>query len=84
VLLALSALLTLLTYIYYNTSFVQHQGRYLFTALIPLALAVAWAGMGQSSRARRALRLRCSWRWQLCWWGMTCWRGGGCRSGRWR
>ena len=40
----LSALLTLLTYVWYNTQFVQHQGRYLFTALIPLAIAfvVGW------------------------------------------
>lgn len=44
-LLALSTLLTLLTYVWYNTQFVQHQGRYLFTALIPIALAFAsgWA-----------------------------------------
>ena len=40
-LLFLSALLTLLSYLWYNTKFVQHQGRYLFTALIPLGLAVA-------------------------------------------
>jgi len=40
-LLAISTLLTLLTYAGYNTQFVQHQGRYLFTALIPLALAFA-------------------------------------------
>ena len=41
ILLAISTLLTLLTYAWYNTQFVQHQGRYLFTALIPLALAFA-------------------------------------------
>ena len=41
VLLAISALLTLLTYAWYNTQFVQHQGRSLFTALIPIALAFA-------------------------------------------
>jgi hypothetical protein len=41
VLLAISALLTFLTYAWYNTQFVQHQGRYLFTALIPIALAFA-------------------------------------------
>lgn len=40
-LLALSAFLTLLTYAWYNTQFVQHQGRYLFTALIPLGIAFA-------------------------------------------
>lgn len=44
VLLGLTALLTLLAYIYYNLTFLQHQGRYLFTALIPIAifLAVGW------------------------------------------
>lgn len=40
-LLAISVLLTFLTYAWYNTQFVQHQGRYLFTALIPIALAFA-------------------------------------------
>ena len=45
-LLALSTLLTLLVYAWYNTQFVQHQGRYLFTALIPIALAfvAGWDG----------------------------------------
>ncbi len=45
-LLAISALLTLLVYAWYNTQFVQHQGRYLFTALIPIALAfvAGWEG----------------------------------------
>ena len=40
-LLALSALLTLLSYLWYNIKFVQHQGRYLFPALVPLGLAFA-------------------------------------------
>jgi len=40
-LLALSALFTLLSYLWYNLKFVQHQGRYLFPALIPLGLAFA-------------------------------------------
>jgi 4-amino-4-deoxy-L-arabinose transferase-like glycosyltransferase len=40
-LLAFSALLTLGLYIYYNFGFVQHQGRYLFPALVPLSVAVA-------------------------------------------
>lgn len=48
-LLALSATLTVLSYLWYNLTFVQHQGRYLFPALVPLALAGAlglewWAG----------------------------------------
>ena len=40
-LLTLSALLTLLSYLWYNLKFVQHQGRYLFPALIPMGLAFA-------------------------------------------
>lgn len=43
-LLALSALLTFLAYGWYNLTFVQHQGRYLYPALIPLA-AVAALGL---------------------------------------
>jgi len=39
--LALSALLTGALYLAYNRTFVQHQGRYLFPALVPLALAGA-------------------------------------------
>ncbi len=41
-LLSFSVLLTLVAYTWYNITFLQHQGRYLFTALIPLALAYAW------------------------------------------
>ncbi len=40
-LLALSASLTLASYVWYNTGFLQHQGRYLFPALAPIGLAVA-------------------------------------------
>jgi hypothetical protein len=40
-LLGVSGLLTLAVYLYYNVSFVQHQGRYLFPALVPLGLAAA-------------------------------------------
>jgi len=40
-LLAAAAALTAVTYLGYNTKFVQHQGRYLFPALGPLALAVS-------------------------------------------
>ena len=35
------ALATLFNYLYYNLTFVQFQGRYLFTALIPIGAAVA-------------------------------------------
>ncbi len=40
-LLAMSASLTFLAYGWYNLTFVQHQGRYLYPALIPLATAAA-------------------------------------------
>ena len=39
--LALSFLLTLASYLWYNIQFVQHQGRYLFPALIPLSVCFA-------------------------------------------
>jgi hypothetical protein len=44
--LGASGLITLAVYLYYNLSFVQHQGRYLYPALIPIGLAAA-AGIGQ-------------------------------------
>ncbi len=37
----LSGVFTLAGYLWYNAQFLQHQGRYLFTALVPLSLAVA-------------------------------------------
>jgi hypothetical protein len=40
VILLSTFLLTLLVYLYYNATFVQHQGRYLFPALIPIAVGV--------------------------------------------
>ena len=40
-LMATLALLTLLAFLWYNAQFVQHQGRYLFPALIPIATALA-------------------------------------------
>lgn len=36
-------LLSLLVYLTYNLTFVQHQGRYLFSALIPISIGVAFA-----------------------------------------
>lgn len=39
--LAVASLLTLVTYVGYNFKFVQHQGRYLFPALVPVGLAAA-------------------------------------------
>jgi 4-amino-4-deoxy-L-arabinose transferase-like glycosyltransferase len=41
--------LTMLAYVYYNTTFVQHQGRYLFPALIPIGLAFT-VGLRQWTR----------------------------------
>jgi len=51
VLLLFSVLLTFFSYLWYNTKFVQHQGRYLFPALIPLGLALA---LGWWTVVRRA------------------------------
>ncbi len=47
ILLGVSILLTLLVYAWYNTRFLQHQGRYLFTALIPIAIffSLGWEGV---------------------------------------
>jgi 4-amino-4-deoxy-L-arabinose transferase-like glycosyltransferase len=52
-LLAVLALLSLASYIWYNLQFVQHQGRYLFTALVPISLAVA-LGWREALRRERA------------------------------
>ena len=43
--LGLTFLLTLALHVFYNLTFVQHQGRYLFPALIPIAVGFA-AGLG--------------------------------------
>jgi len=40
-LLCLSCLLTIVVFLGYNARFLQHQGRYLFPALVPIAMAVA-------------------------------------------
>lgn len=42
-LLALSAVLTFVSYLWYNLTFVQHQGRYLFPAIAPMAVGFALA-----------------------------------------
>jgi 4-amino-4-deoxy-L-arabinose transferase-like glycosyltransferase len=49
--LSFSAGLTGVLYIYYNLDLVQHQGRYLFPALIPLA---TWGALGLREWARGA------------------------------
>ncbi|MBE0690858.1 MAG: DUF2142 domain-containing protein [Anaerolineae bacterium] len=48
--LAFAGLLAIMQYLYYNTEFVQFQGRYLFTGLIPFALFVAQGGDGWRAR----------------------------------
>lgn len=52
-LLALTFLLTVASYVWYNVNFLQHQGRYLFRALVPIGLAVAlgWRDLLQRERA---------------------------------
>jgi hypothetical protein len=51
---AVCILLSVLVYAWYNLQFVQHQGRYLFTALIPLAvvLALGWDEALRRERGR--------------------------------
>jgi 4-amino-4-deoxy-L-arabinose transferase-like glycosyltransferase len=53
-LLALWLLLTGTSYLWYNTTFVQHQGRYLFPALIPIAVvfALGWCEALSPDNAR--------------------------------
>lgn len=52
--LAFSASLSALGYLWWNLSFVQHQGRYLYPALIPLGLAagIAWEHLAYDRTAR--------------------------------
>ncbi len=54
ILLASSALITLTLYIVYNLTFVQHQGRYLFTAL-PFPAILAALGLYHLAERRLAL-----------------------------
>ena len=54
-LLFFTGLMASAAYIYYNVSFYQVQGRYLFTALIPFAL---WVGAGVDVWARLAAQWR--------------------------
>ncbi len=56
--LAMAGVGTIVSYVGYNVSFLQHQGRYLFTGLIPLALfAVPGLWLLLRPRASRALTL---------------------------
>jgi 4-amino-4-deoxy-L-arabinose transferase-like glycosyltransferase len=62
--LTVSAFLSAALYLYYNVTFVQHQGRYLFPALVPIGL-VAAVGLWQWARwiglALRLKPLRAAW-----------------------
>ena len=71
--LAAAALLTLLTYVYYNITFLQHQGRYLFTALIPIAifLALGWRSALGPSVGRLLAVIAGAWCLLLGSWGVT-------------
>lgn len=60
-LLLVSALLTLGLYLYYNLSYVQHQGRYLFPALIPIGLAAAVGLSGWGGVVSRLTRRDVGW-----------------------
>ncbi len=60
-LLMTSGLLTLGLYLYYNLSFVQHQGRYLFPALIPIGLAAAVGLSGWGGAVSRLTRRNIGW-----------------------
>ena len=52
--LTFSATLSALGYLWWNVSFVQHQGRYLYPALIPLGLAagIAWEHLAYDRTAQ--------------------------------
>jgi len=53
-LLALWLMLTGTMYLWYNATFVQHQGRYLFPALVPIAIgfALGWREVLRQENAR--------------------------------
>jgi 4-amino-4-deoxy-L-arabinose transferase-like glycosyltransferase len=57
---AAAVLFVVATYVYYNWSFVQHQGRYLFPALSPISIGVALA-TGALLRAVRVPSEQRSW-----------------------
>jgi hypothetical protein len=58
VVLASLLLFVVFTYVFYNRTFVQHQGRYLFPALIPIALGAALATDALLRAVRWPQRLR--------------------------
>ncbi len=61
-----AVMLGLLQYVYYNTEFVQFQGRYIYTALVPLAIfaALGWDAWGKWA-ARSLDAPETTWRYAL-------------------
>jgi 4-amino-4-deoxy-L-arabinose transferase-like glycosyltransferase len=76
-LLGSSVLLTLLVYIWYNTQFLQHQGRYLFTALVPIAIffCLGWEGVLRPGAGRILAALLAGLGVGLAAWGILAGRG---------
>lgn len=70
--LGAAVLLTLLAYIYYNVTFLQHQGRYLFTALVPIAifLALGWRRAFEPLPGRVTAGVLVAWSIALVAWGV--------------
>jgi 4-amino-4-deoxy-L-arabinose transferase-like glycosyltransferase len=60
-LLSLSAAVTVALYLYYNVNFVQHQGRYLFPALVPLSAAAAVSLWQWGRWLEQVTRMRLGW-----------------------
>ena len=67
IILTLLFLLTVAGYLWYNLTFVQHQGRYLFPALIPIGLAFSigidqWLGKIKSGLVRLTAHSKRNWK----------------------
>ncbi|MDW8325851.1 MAG: glycosyltransferase family 39 protein [Anaerolineales bacterium] len=60
-LLSLSLAVTVGLYLYYNVNFVQHQGRYLFPALVPLSAAAALSLWQWGRWLEQVTRTRLGW-----------------------
>jgi 4-amino-4-deoxy-L-arabinose transferase-like glycosyltransferase len=77
VLLGSAVLLTLLVYAWYNTQFLQHQGRYLFTALIPIAIffCLGWEGALRPGAGRILAAILAIFGFGLATWGVLTGRG---------
>lgn len=65
ILLGLGVLAALAQFAYYNLTFYQVQGRYLFVALIPLALATAYGLDGLVAWAARRWTRLAAWAWAV-------------------